>query len=218
MASLNKVFLMGNLTRDPELRYLPNSGSAVCEFGLAINRRFVSKGQDKEETCFVDLVVWGKQAETCDRFLKKGSPALIEGRLQLDQWEDRETGKPRSKMRVVAERVQFMSGSRSEDDQAYGGPPGQGAAPYQQQQQRPPQGGYPSSTGYDNQAAPPPPRQWQNAPAAGGGDYAPAGGGGYAPPPQQRPDDQRQAPPPAEAPAPSEPFQVDDETEDDIPF
>lgn len=110
MASYNKVLLIGNLTRDPEVRYLP-TGSAVCEFGLAMNRRYTTGGgQEKEETCFIDIVVWAKQAENCGRFLKKGASTLVEGRLQMDQWQDRETGQNRSRLRVVAERVQFLSG------------------------------------------------------------------------------------------------------------
>lgn len=108
MASMNKVFLLGNLTRDPELRYTPG-GAAVCEFGIAVNRKFTVNNQEREETCFVDIVVWGKQAETTSRYLGKGAPALIEGRLQLDQWEDKDSGSKRSRLRVVAERVQFMS-------------------------------------------------------------------------------------------------------------
>ncbi len=92
MASLNKVFLLGNLTRDPDLRALP-SGSAVCEFGIAVNRRYMSSnGQEVEEPCFVDIVVWGRSAESCKQYLEKGSQVMIEGRLQLDQWEDRNGG------------------------------------------------------------------------------------------------------------------------------
>ena len=88
MASLNKVLLIGNLTRDPELRYLTGGNSAVCEFGIAINRRFMQNGgQEKEETCFLEIVVWGKQAETCSRFLQKGSTIFIEGRLVYDRPE-----------------------------------------------------------------------------------------------------------------------------------
>jgi len=120
MASMNKVFLMGNLTRNADLRFTPG-GSAVCEFGLAVNRRYVANGQEKDEPCFVDIVVWGKQAESCNRFLEKGSPVLIEGRLHYDQWEDKETGGKRSRLRVVAERVQFLGrgGDRREDGQDF---------------------------------------------------------------------------------------------------
>ncbi len=134
MASLNKVFLLGNLTRVPELRYTP-SGAAVCEFGLAVNRKYVSNGQEKDETCFVNIVVWGKQGESCQKYLEKGSAAMIEGRLQFDQWDDRDTGKKRSTLRVVAERVQFIGGRRE------GGQQGTYQAPQQQSNayQAPPQ-------------------------------------------------------------------------------
>jgi len=128
MASLNKVFLLGNLTRVPELRYTP-SGAAVCEFGLAVNRKYVSNNQEKDETCFVNIVVWGKQGESCQRYLEKGSLAMIEGRLQFDQWDDRETGKKRSTLRVVAERVQFVGGRQGQQSSADQAPPQSGANP-----------------------------------------------------------------------------------------
>jgi len=116
MASLNKVYLLGNLTRDPDLRGLPN-GQSVCELRLAVSRRFVtSNGQDSEETCFVDVVVWGKSAKNCKQYLAKGSPVLVEGRLQFDQWEDRNGGGTRSRLRVVAEQVQFMGSRRQQTD------------------------------------------------------------------------------------------------------
>jgi len=92
MASLNKVMLLGNLTRDPDLRGLP-SGQSVCELRLAINRRFVSNGQEVNDTCFVDVVVWGKSAQNCKQYLAKGAQVLVEGRLQLDTWEDRKIGR-----------------------------------------------------------------------------------------------------------------------------
>ncbi|HGJ67176.1 TPA: single-stranded DNA-binding protein [bacterium] len=114
MASLNKVFLIGNLTRDPELRYTP-SGTAVANFGLATNRKY--KGQDgemKEETCFVDIVTWGKTAENCSNYLSKGRPVFIEGRLQFRSWET-DDGQKRSKLDVIADRIQFLGGPRSED-------------------------------------------------------------------------------------------------------
>jgi len=108
MAALNKVILLGNLTRDPELRYTPQ-GTAVCSFGLAVNHRYaLASGEAREETCFVDMDVWGQQAQSCSTYLRKGAPALVEGRLRLDQWDDRETGKRRSRLRVQAERVQFV--------------------------------------------------------------------------------------------------------------
>ncbi len=155
MASLNKVLLIGNLTRDPELRYLTGGNSAVCEFGIAINRRFMqASGQEKDETCFLEIVVWGKQAETCSRFLQKGSTVFIEGRLVYDQWTEKDTQKKRSRVRVTAERVQFLSGRR--DDQ--GGMPGEMPPEDDGYQQRAPrqggyqQGGYQQGGGYQNRA------------------------------------------------------------------
>jgi len=107
MASLNKVFLMGNLTRDPELRYLP-SGTAVCEFGLATNRKYKDgQGNLQEDTCFVDISVFGKQAETANQYLSKGRPLFIEGRLKYDQWQAKD-GSKRSKLRIIAENFQFL--------------------------------------------------------------------------------------------------------------
>ena len=112
MASFNRVMLMGNLTRNPELKYTP-SGTAVTDLGLAVNESFKNKaGETVEQTCFVDVVVWGRQAETASEFLTKGSPAFIEGRVQFDQWENQE-GEKRSKLRVRAERVQFLSSGAS---------------------------------------------------------------------------------------------------------
>ncbi len=113
MANLNKVFLIGNLTRDPELRYIP-SGTAVASFGLATNRIYTTQdGERKEEVCFVDIVVWGKTAENCANYLSKGRPVFIEGRLQFDTWET-EDGQKRSKLKVVGDRVQFLGGRREE--------------------------------------------------------------------------------------------------------
>lgn len=117
-SSLNKVFLLGNLTREPDLRYLPN-GTGVCEFGLAVNRRFISNGKEIDETCFVDIVVWGRAAENCKQFLEKGSQVLVEGRLQYDQWEDRNGGGKRSRLRVVADQIQFMN-RRDNNNSNYG--------------------------------------------------------------------------------------------------
>lgn len=142
---LNKVFLMGNLTREPELRYTPG-GAAVCEFGLAINRTYTSNNQTREEVCFVDIVVWGKSGELCQRYLTKGSQALIEGRLQYDQWEDKTTGRRSSRLRVVADNVQFVGAPKRDgnDANASGNPNGgysRNGAPMQQQPQAGP-GGY----------------------------------------------------------------------------
>lgn len=113
MANLNMVLLIGNLTRDPELRYIP-SGTAVANFGLATNRIYNTQdGERKEEVCFVEIVVWSKTAENCANYLSKGSPVFIEGRLQFDSWET-EDGQKRSKLKVVANRVQFLGGRREE--------------------------------------------------------------------------------------------------------
>ena len=121
MASLNKVLLIGNLTRDPDLRGLPN-GQSVCELRLAMSRRFQnSSGQEVEDTCFIDVVVWGRTANNCKQFLAKGSPVFVEGRLQLDQWEDRNGGGQRSRIRVVAEQIQFLL---RRSDVGQGGPNG----------------------------------------------------------------------------------------------
>ena len=107
MSSLNRVMLMGNLTRDPETKFLP-SGTAVTDLGLAINRTYTQDGERKEETTFVDITVWGKQAENCGKFLRKGSGVFVEGRLQLDTWQDQQSGQNRSKLKVVGDRVQFL--------------------------------------------------------------------------------------------------------------
>ena len=112
MASLNKVLLIGNLTRDPEIRYTPQ-GTAVANLGLAVSRKFRDKNQElKEEVCFITVVVWSKMAETCNQYLHKGSPIFVEGRLTLRSWEDT-TGKKRSVIEVRAERVQFLGKSGS---------------------------------------------------------------------------------------------------------
>ena len=111
MSSFNKVFLMGRLTRDPELRYTP-SQVAVTDLGLAINRKFTSQtGERREETLFVDVTVWKKQAETCCQYLKKGSPLFVEGRLTMDTWEGQD-GQKKQKIKVVAENFQFIGAPR----------------------------------------------------------------------------------------------------------
>ncbi|VGO20340.1 single-stranded DNA-binding protein [Pontiella sulfatireligans] len=107
MASYNRVLLMGNLTRNPEIRYTP-SGTAVADLGMAVSDNYKNQaGETVERTCFVDVVVWGRQAETSAEYLHKGSPVFVEGRLQLDQWEGQQ-GEKRSKLRVRADRVQFL--------------------------------------------------------------------------------------------------------------
>lgn len=107
MASYNRVILVGNLTRDPELRYIP-SGTAVSEVGLAVNDRVKKNDQWVDETTFVDVTLWGRQAEIANEYLSKGSSVLIEGRLKLDKWE--KDGQKHSKLRVVGERMQMLGG------------------------------------------------------------------------------------------------------------
>ena len=110
MASFNKVLLMGNLTRDPQLKYLP-SQTAVVEFGLACNRKFrTANGEDKEEVTFVDITSFGKQAEVINQYFTKGKPIFIEGRLKYDSWEDKNGGGKRHKLTVVVENFQFIGG------------------------------------------------------------------------------------------------------------
>ncbi len=115
MANFNKVILAGNLTRDPELRYTPK-GVAIAKVGLAVKRVWKNEaGETKEEVTFVDIDAFGKQAETIGQYLKKGRPVLVEGRLRLDQWDDKQTGQKRSKLAVVLEGFQFLdSGNRAE--------------------------------------------------------------------------------------------------------
>lgn len=138
MASLNKVMLIGNLTRDPELRVTPK-GTAICQFGLAVNRKFKDEsGGEREEVTFVDIEAWGKQGETIAKYLAKGRPLFVEGRLKLDQWEDRESGQKRSKMKIVLEQFQFLGGR--DDDKPAGGEGGREPeryAPPAQRQERP---------------------------------------------------------------------------------
>ena len=118
MPNLNKVQLMGNITRDPEVRYTPK-GTAVTDISLAINRSFSSDdGERREETTFVDITSWGRQAEVIGEYMKKGRPLYVEGRLQLDSWEDKTTGQQRSRLKVVGENFQFLGGR---DDGGGGG-------------------------------------------------------------------------------------------------
>lgn len=115
MADLNKVLLIGNLTRDPEVKYT-NKGTAVGDLAIAINSSYKTQdGQTKDEVTYVDIVAWGRQAETCKEYLSKGSLILVDGRLQLDQWETKE-GEKRSKLRVRAERIQFLDGKPREGE------------------------------------------------------------------------------------------------------
>src|SRR5207245_2011843 len=111
MASFNKVILLGNLTRDPEVRYTPK-GSAVCDLGIAVNRVYTTEsGERREDVTYVDVVLWARLAEIAGEYLKKGRPVFIEGRLQMDTWDDKQSGQKRTKLRVVGETMQLL-GSR----------------------------------------------------------------------------------------------------------
>jgi len=110
MASFNKVILLGNLTRDPEVRYTPK-GSAVCDLGVAVNRQYtLDSGEKREEVTYVDVVLWSRLAEIAGEYLRKGRPIFIEGRLQMDTWDDKQTGQKRSKLRVIGETMQLLGG------------------------------------------------------------------------------------------------------------
>jgi single-strand DNA-binding protein len=133
MASYNKVILMGNLTRDPQMSYLP-SNTAVVEIGLAVNHKYKDQaGNQQEKVCFVDCRAFGRRAEVLNQYMRKGNPLLVEGRLELDQWQDKE-GQNRSKHRIFIETFSFVGAP-----QGGGGGGGGGYAPQQQQQQRAPQ-------------------------------------------------------------------------------
>ena len=118
MPNVNCVHLMGNVTRDPELRYTP-AGTAVCEVSLAINRKF----EDREETCFVDITLWARTAEIASEYVRKGDPLYVQGRLQLDQWQDSQSGVNRSKLKVVGETIQLISSGQHKQNNAPSAPP-----------------------------------------------------------------------------------------------
>jgi single-strand DNA-binding protein len=159
MASLNKVMLIGNLTREPEVRYTPK-GSAVCDLGIAVNRTYVTDSNERmQETTYVDVVVWSHLAELAGKYLHKGRAVFIEGRLQMDTWEDKATGQKRSKIRVVADNLQFLDSKREGEGAGNGGGGGGGGAP----------GGYSGGGGGQ------------------GGGYSGGGGGGYQSAPGPRP-------------------------------
>lgn len=109
MASLNKVMIIGNLTRDPEIKFTPK-GTAIADIGLAVNRTWTDNGEKKEEVTFIDVTLWGRVAEIVGEYCKKGRPLFVEGRLQLDTWDDKATGQKRSKLKVVGENIQLLSG------------------------------------------------------------------------------------------------------------
>jgi len=165
MASFNRVILVGNLTRDPEVKYT-TGGTAVAEIGMAVSRQWFDQksNEKKEETTFVDVTLWGRQAEVAGEYLSKGRPVLIEGRLQLDTWEDKQSGQKRSKLRVVGEQMQML-GSRGEGGGGQGGAGGGGG--------RGAQGGAPRGGG-QRQA---PSRQQESSAADSFYDDMPSGGG-----------------------------------------
>jgi single-strand DNA-binding protein len=126
MANFNKVYLIGNLTRDPELRVTPK-GTAICQFGIAVNRQFKDEsGAMRDDTTFVDIEAWGKQGETISKYCTKGRPLFVEGRLKLDQWEDKTSGQKRSRLKVVLEGFQFLGGGQRD------GAPGAGGGEFDQ--------------------------------------------------------------------------------------
>lgn len=160
MASLNKVMLMGNLTRDPEVRYTPK-GTAVTDLGLAINRNYTTDGGEKrEDTTFVDITFWGRQAEVLGQYMKKGRPLYVEGRLQLDSWDDKNTGKKVYKLRVTGENFQFLGGR--DDNGGNGGGQQDGGSGYQQSG-----GGQPGGNTNENSNS-------YDAPPSNGGGSTPA--------------------------------------------
>ncbi len=163
MANLNKALLIGRLTRDPELKYIP-SGAAVAEFGLAVNRTYTQDGERKEDTCFLEVSAWGRTAEVVQNYLHKGSQVFIEGYLVFDEWQTQD-GQKRSKIRVRALNVQFLDSARNDAGQGYqgGGADRQGASPNRQGGGANRQGGGPNQQGgdpnqqgggYDNQGSP----------------------------------------------------------------
>ena len=123
MASFNKVMIIGNLTRDPEIKYTPK-GTAIADIGLAVNRNYTTdSGEKREEVTFIDVTLWGRVAEIVGEYCKKGRPLFVEGRLQLDTWDDKATGQKRSKLKVVGENIQLL-GSRDGAPGAPGAPSG----------------------------------------------------------------------------------------------
>jgi single-strand DNA-binding protein len=188
MEGLNRVLLIGNLTRDPVTR-ATSGGMSICELGLALNRRYrTAAGEERDEVCYVDIDAFGKQAEQCSRYLRKGALVFVEGRLRLDQWEDRATNQKRSRLKVTAERVQFMD-SRPRDG---GGDAGGEAGPATP----------------DHDDAPAAPRAAAPAPYA-----RPAAAASGPRPPAARP-----PPPPPEHESQMPSGTADEEAVDDIPF
>ena len=138
MASLNKVMIIGNLTRDPEIKYTPK-GTAIADIGLAVNRNYTTEsGEKREEVTFIDVTLWGRTAEIVGEYCKKGRPLFVEGRLQLDQWDDKQTGQKRSKLKVVGDNIQLLGGRESGEG---GGRSGGGDYEERASSERPPAGG-----------------------------------------------------------------------------
>ncbi len=166
MASFNRVILVGNLTRDPQVKYTPG-GQAVSEIGLAVNRSWFDKtaNQKREEVTFVDVTLWGRTAEIAGEYLGKGRQVLIEGRLQLDQWDDKESGQKRSKLRVVCENLTMLGSRQEGGGGASSGGRGAGASSGQQSDYG---GGYESHSD-------------QSSGSNGGFEPSPAGGDGDVP-------------------------------------
>ena len=191
MASYNRVVLMGNLTRDPQLKFLP-SQTQVVEFGLAMNRRFkTATGEDREEVCFVECAAFGRTAEVITQYFTKGKPIFIDGRLKYDSWEDKQGGGKRSKLSVVVENFQFIGGR----DGGSGGPGGGGGGGYEQ-------GGGGGDQQYDQRPRPP-----QRAPMNRPG------------PAQQRGPAQQASPQQPQQPPMEQPYGDEEQfKEDDIPF
>jgi single-strand DNA-binding protein len=163
MANLNKVMLIGNLTRDPETRHTPK-GSAVCDLSLAVNRTYVTdSGEKMQEVTYVDITLWGKQAESAGQYLHKGRAVFIEGRLQMDTWEDKQTGQKRSRLKVLGDAIQFLSGPKEGGSEGYG-------------QQRQPRREQPAAGGYGQQQRPPQRamqrNEWESSSSDGQGDDA----------------------------------------------
>jgi len=173
MASLNKVMIIGNLTRDPEIKYTPK-GQAIAEISLAVNRNYsTADGEKREEVTYLEVTFWGKQAEVLGQWMKKGRPLYIEGRLRLDSWEDKESGKKQSRLRITGEEFQFL-GSKNDGgggggtDDAEGGSSRGGSG-----------GGYSQNRPSQNQLRPPQ--------QSGGNDNAPRGNQGGGPRPDAFP-------------------------------
>ena len=156
MASYNRVILIGNLTRDPEVKYIP-SGLAVADFGLAVNRQSTDKSTNerKEEVTFVDITLWGREAELAGEYLAKGRSVLVEGRLQMDSWDDKQTGQKRTKLKVVGDRIQFLGSAPGAGGEG-GGAGGGGGARSNYRGNSGDSGGGSRQTGSGGRSQPPP--------------------------------------------------------------